>query len=109
MTKQDENPQAVQYQKRGRVAYITLNRPDVLNAMNLEMHRQLLAVWETVNQDADVWVVVLAGEGAAPFRWDRISKNSSCAMRPVSHRRVWAAAVVPDGRDLPSVSTSINR
>jgi len=67
MTMHDENPQAVQYQKRGRVAYITLNRPDVLNAMNLEMHRQLLAVWETVNQDADVWVVVLAGEGGRAF------------------------------------------
>lgn len=67
MTVQDENQPLVDYQKRGRVAYVTLNRPAVLNAMNLEMHRQLLAVWEDFNHDSEVWVAVLAGKGGRSF------------------------------------------
>ena len=63
----DENQPVVDYKKQGRVAYVTLNRPAVLNAMNLEMHRQLLAVWEDFNNDSEVWVAVLAGNGGRAF------------------------------------------
>lgn len=37
----------VRYEKRVRVAYVTLDRPAVLNAMNLRMHEQLAENWET--------------------------------------------------------------
>lgn len=34
----------VLYEKRGRIAYVTLNRPEAMNAINEEMHKQL---WDT--------------------------------------------------------------
>lgn len=35
----------VLYEKKEHVAYITLNRPDVLNAFNRAMHQRLREVW----------------------------------------------------------------
>jgi crotonobetainyl-CoA hydratase/dehydration protein DpgD len=62
----DERP-AVRYEKRGRVAYVTLDRPHVLNAMNLRMHAELADVWDDIEADDDVWVVVLGGAGDRAF------------------------------------------
>ena len=35
----------VEYAKNGPIAYVTLNRPEKLNAMNAEMHEELGQVW----------------------------------------------------------------
>ena len=64
---ESQSEQTVLYEKRDRVAYITLNRPAVLNAMNFEMHQQLLAIWEDFKQDPDLWLAVLAGAGDRAF------------------------------------------
>lgn len=63
----EQNDAPVLYEKKGQVAYVTLNRPSVLNAMNLEMHRQLLAVWEDFNQDPNLWLAVIGGAGEKAF------------------------------------------
>ncbi|WP_285743096.1 enoyl-CoA-hydratase DpgD [Lentzea sp. NBRC 105346] len=55
----------VKYEKRGHVAYVTLNRPDVLNAMNLATHEELAVIWDDFESDDDLWVGVLTGEGRA--------------------------------------------
>ncbi len=57
----------VRYDKRGRVAHITLDRPDVLNAMDLATHEQLAAVWDDFESDEDIWVGVLSGAGDRAF------------------------------------------
>jgi dehydration protein DpgD len=57
----------VRYQKLGRVARITLDRPKVLNAMNRAMHAELLDVWNDVEADDDIWVAVLTGAGDRAF------------------------------------------
>ena len=49
----------------GGIATIVLNRPQVMNAMDGEMMRQLRPVTEAVEKDASVRAVVLRGEGAA--------------------------------------------
>ena len=49
----------------GGIATITLNRPQVLNAMDGEMMQQLRPVTERVEKDASVRAVVLRGEGGA--------------------------------------------
>lgn len=46
-----------------RIATITLNRPQALNAYNYEMHDALLAALDTVDADDDVRAVVLTGTG----------------------------------------------
>jgi len=50
---------------KDRVARLTLNRPKVLNAMNLEMMMELRAAFRDLGDREDVHVVVLAGSGRA--------------------------------------------
>jgi enoyl-CoA hydratase len=55
----------VLYEKDGRIARITLNRPEVLNAIDLEMPAELEAAVARASADASVHVIVLAGAGRA--------------------------------------------
>ncbi len=48
-----------------RVATITLNRPERLNAMNQAMKDDLRAAWTTVRDDPEIWCAVLTGAGRA--------------------------------------------
>jgi len=57
----------VDYRKNGHVAFVTLNRPAKLNAMNLRMHEELRVVWDDFERDDDVWVGVLTGAGDRAF------------------------------------------
>jgi dehydration protein DpgD len=62
-----QNARRVSYEKRGRVAYVTLDRPDVLNAMDVRMHEELARVWDDFEADEERWVAVLAGAGDRAF------------------------------------------
>lgn len=55
----------VQYEKRGPVAWITLNRPEVKNAVDLEMHHRLLEIWTDFRDDPEMRVAVVTGAGDA--------------------------------------------
>jgi dehydration protein DpgD len=57
----------VQYHKHDHVAYVTLNRPEVLNAMDLRTHEELGCIWDDAETDDDVRVVVLTGAGDSSF------------------------------------------
>ena len=51
------------YEKRDHVAYITMNRPEVLNAINAELRDALYDAWLQVRDDPEVWVAILTGTG----------------------------------------------
>lgn len=51
----------------GRVALVTFNRPDKMNALNLEVRRALFAALAELREDDDVRVVVLTGAGEKAF------------------------------------------
>lgn len=51
------------YEKKGPVAYVTLNRPEKLNAMNETMHRELGEVWADFRDDDSLKVAILSGNG----------------------------------------------
>lgn len=53
----------VRYEARDHRAYITLNRPERLNAITAEMAREIAAAVEEANADDAVRVIVLQGEG----------------------------------------------
>jgi enoyl-CoA hydratase/carnithine racemase len=57
--------ETVLYEKRERIAYVTLNRPQALNAINRQMLDDLRQVWAEVRDDPGVWVVILTGAGRA--------------------------------------------
>jgi 2-(1,2-epoxy-1,2-dihydrophenyl)acetyl-CoA isomerase len=55
----------LRYELRDAVALITLNRPEVMNALDRRMRLEVRAVAERVNADERVRAVVLTGEGRA--------------------------------------------
>ena len=55
----------VLYKRDGRIGRITLNRPDVLNAIDDRMPAALSDAVKTANADPDIHVIILAGAGAA--------------------------------------------
>ena len=57
----------VLYEKKGAIAYVTLNRPKVLNALNQRTWQDLRAAFEEARDDADVRGVILTGAGDKAF------------------------------------------
>src|SRR5262245_41650001 len=48
------------YEKKNRIAYITLDRPEVLNALDDEMNDELWAIWRDFNDDPSVAIAGVA-------------------------------------------------
>jgi enoyl-CoA hydratase/carnithine racemase len=55
----------VLYERRGKVAYITLNRPQVKNAVDTEMSDRLVEIWTEFAADPGLRIAVLTGAGDA--------------------------------------------
>jgi enoyl-CoA hydratase len=58
-----QEPTTMTYEREGRVARITLNRPERGNGITLEMPRELAACVERANLDPEVHAIALAGNG----------------------------------------------
>jgi enoyl-CoA hydratase len=57
----------VLYEKKGAIAYVTLNRPKVLNALNQKTWQDLRTAFEYAREDAEVRGVILIGAGDKAF------------------------------------------
>jgi enoyl-CoA hydratase/carnithine racemase len=55
----------VLYDKRDRIAYVTLNRPEAKNAIDPEVHRLMVEVWKDFRDSDEVDVAILSGAGDA--------------------------------------------
>src|SRR3989475_7739193 len=58
---------AVLYAKADGIATVTMNRPEVRNAINAEMLCRLADVWQDINDDASVRAVIFTGTGEQAF------------------------------------------
>jgi enoyl-CoA hydratase/carnithine racemase len=58
-------PAGMHCKMEGPLAYITLNRPEVLNAMNLSWPQELLSITKPLARNKQVRVVVISGAGRA--------------------------------------------
>src|SRR6478735_7118525 len=54
-------------EKRGRVAVLTINRPDKLNALSSQVHADGIAALDELKRDQDVRVLVITGSGPKAF------------------------------------------
>jgi enoyl-CoA hydratase len=88
--------QRIDGQRDGNVLTLTLNRPEKLNAVDARMHKELSTIFDEVNLEADIEIVVLTGAGRAfsaggdatwmreladvPGEWQR---------KAVESRRIW--------------------
>ncbi len=52
------------YEKRGHAACVTLNRPDKMNAVSIEMMKELAALYREVEEDDEVWTLIVTGSGS---------------------------------------------
>ena len=55
----------VRYEAVDGVGWITLTRPEVLNALDAQLATDLVAAVAAAEADPDAWVVVVTGEGRA--------------------------------------------
>ena len=55
----------VEYEIKNKVAYITMNRPDKLNAIDVAMRDELWRVLHDFNDDPNIWIAVITGAGRA--------------------------------------------
>lgn len=74
------------YEKRNAIAYITLNRPEVMNAFNPPMTLRLREILLDYRQDADLRVAIVTGAGDRAFsagqdlKWrDALNRGQSVA------------------------------
>jgi enoyl-CoA hydratase/carnithine racemase len=66
-TTTDLNLENVAYAKKGATAYVTLNRPKVLNALNTKTWQDLKTAFEDAREDAAIRGVILTGAGDKAF------------------------------------------
>jgi enoyl-CoA hydratase/carnithine racemase len=57
----------VLYEKRDRIAYVTINRPEARNAVSPGVHRAMIAAWADFAEDDSVDVAILTGAGDDAF------------------------------------------
>ena len=55
------------YEKKGRIAYITINRPDSMNALHPPASSELLAAFTEFRDDDEAWIAILTGTGERAF------------------------------------------
>jgi enoyl-CoA hydratase/carnithine racemase len=53
------------YEKKGHVAYVTINRPEVRNALHSYAYAELRACWRDIGLDPNIYVGVVTGAGEA--------------------------------------------
>jgi len=67
------------YELKDHVARVTIDRPDVLNAIDAASERELQKIWSEIETDRDVRVVVLTGSGERAFSTGADMKGGSGA------------------------------
>lgn len=58
---------SVEFEQKGRVATITVNRPEKMNAMDTEMYARISDCLRWVDEQDDIWVAVVTGVGETAF------------------------------------------
>ncbi len=91
----------VLYEKRGRTAFVTINRPEVLNALHYPANEELYDVWTDFMEDPAVWTAILTGAGDRAFcagadikYMASLARRPSNAAREASTSRIQFAGLV---------------
>ncbi len=81
---------SVDLRVEGHVAAVTIDRPEVMNAIDLATEARLQAIWSELEASHDVRVIVLTGAGDRAFCAGADMKSSG-QDRPVTGLEYWAA------------------
>jgi len=77
----------IRFERRGAIAWVTLHRPEVLNAYNTQMRDDLFAALSTIREDPSIRALVLHGAGRAFCSGGDIREFGS-APSPVAAREI---------------------
>jgi len=80
---------AVNYEKSGRIAIFTINRPEAMNALDMETMRELQKVMTDFRDDPELWVGIVTGAGEKAFCGGADIKDTLPFMKEHSHD-VWS-------------------
>jgi enoyl-CoA hydratase len=84
------NYQNLKFETKNNIAYITINRPDKLNALNMAVMEELRAAFSSVKDDAAVRVVILTGTGEKAFvagaDIGELSKHNVISAKEYTHK-----------------------
>ncbi len=95
--------ETIQFEVAGRVATLTLNRPERMNAMNQQMKDDLRACWTRVKEEPEILVAIITGAGEAfstgadvealdkkgfvkPDRWRELCMQENIRLLPTPRR-----------------------
>src|SRR6476469_7190083 len=80
----------VKLQKKNNIAYVTIDRPKVLNALNMATMGELEEVFTDLAADREIRVVILTGGGEKAFvagaDINELSKNNAVEAKAYTHR-----------------------
>ena len=80
----------IRLEKKNQIAYVTIDRPKVLNALNMATMGELRAAFTDLKQDREVRVVILTGAGEKSFvagaDIGELQKNNPVEAKEYTHR-----------------------
>lgn len=98
--------ETVIYEKRGPIALITMNRPESLNALNMQLHADLGEVWDDFRDDDNLRIGIIMGAGRAFCAGADLKERAALAAsgdREADERRRHLAERDPKRFGIPSV------
>jgi len=80
----------VKLEKKNKIAYVTIDRPKVLNALNMATMQELHQVFVDLKDDREIRVVILTGGGEKAFvagaDINELAKNNPVEAKAYTHR-----------------------
>jgi len=86
---------AIDYEKEGRIAIFTINRPEALNAMNVQAARELHEAMVDFRDDPELWVGIITGAGERAFCAGADIKDMLPFLKENLQNRPWAMPDTP--------------
>jgi enoyl-CoA hydratase/carnithine racemase len=84
------NYENILFEKKNSIAYVTINRPTKLNALNTPTMDELRAAFHDIKNDAAIRVVILTGAGEKAFiagaDIGELAQNNGVAAKEYTHR-----------------------
>jgi len=84
------NYENILFEKKNSIAYVTVNRPKVLNALNMATMEELRAAFTLIKDDREIRIAILTGSGEKAFiagaDIGELSKHDAVSAKEYTHR-----------------------
>ena len=83
------------YEKKDHIAYVTINRPEVMNALHHDANVELSEIFNDFKQDEDSWIAILTGAGERAFSAGNDLKATAAATARFGRLGCWRSWYTP--------------